>query len=86
MNTLLFIFRLVGVTIVDEEASSEMALEARDHKIQEGDRMLSELAKAREDGPYCFVINTESGLHSLQAPAWNRKQGEERCSRLLQSS
>jgi hypothetical protein len=65
MNAFLFILRLMGITIMDAEPSSEIAGEGRDPKVREGNAMLSELATAREDGPYCVIINAESGSDSF---------------------
>jgi len=86
MNALLFILRLMGVTIVDADGSSEIAFEARDPKIQEGSLVRSELAKAREDGPYCVIIDTEAGSDSLNPAVLNKFYGDEKCSSSLQSS
>jgi hypothetical protein len=85
-DALCFMLGLMGITIVDADASSGNAMEARHPVIQEDDRVQSELTKAREDGPYCFIIHTQSDFDSLKHAALPEYYGGKRCSRSLRSS
>jgi len=79
MDTLLNLLRLIGVTVVDEDASFGMAFQTRNHPARQGTRMHSELTKEKEEGNTCVIINFEAGLDRFGAPAPIREQGEKRC-------
>lgn len=85
-DAILFMFRLMDITIIDADPSSRIAFELLNQKIKEGGTVLTELTKAREGWLGCVIIHIESGLDFLKSAASNRDKGGERCSRSLQLS
>ena len=83
MDTLLYMLRLIGVSVIDEDGPSDMAFQTRAHPIHQGAMTRLELVKEKEEGNTCVIINFEAGPDRFGAPALIREQGEERCSKPL---